>query len=130
MVKSKIALVVTGADRIAANGDTANKIGTYNLAVVANYHNVPFYIAAPLSTIDASIESGEQIPIEERDTQEITTFCGRPTTVEGAAAYNPAFDVTSAQLIKGIITEYGVLKPPYKESIRQALASQSQAGRF
>jgi len=120
MSSRKIDLVVVGADRIAANGDTANKIGTYNLAVVANFHNVPFYVAAPLSTIDPHISSGAQIPIEERDSKEVTTLEGLPTTVEGARAYNPAFDVTPHELITGIITETGVLAPPYTESIKSA----------
>jgi len=124
MSKNKIDLVVVGADRIATNGDTANKIGTYNLAVVANYHRVPFYIAAPLSTIDPQIKSGKEIPIEERDRLEITTYCGAPTTVEGARVYNPAFDVTPADLISGIVTEMGVLRAPYDRSIPEALARQ------
>ncbi len=125
MSQRKIDMVITGADRIATNGDTANKIGTYNLAVVAHYHNVPFYIAAPMSTIDPQIVSGAEIPIEERDPEEITMFGGQPHTVPDARAFNPAFDVTPANLIAGIITEFGVLRAPYTESINRALQTQA-----
>lgn len=121
MADGKVQIVITGADRIAANGDSANKIGTYNLAVVANYHNVPFYIAAPISTIDPHIQSGKSIPIEERHGSEITSFAGSNTSMDGVKVYNPAFDVTPAKLIAGIITECGVLRPPYEESIAAAL---------
>ncbi len=120
MNKGMIDMVVVGADRIAANGDTANKIGTYNLAIVANYHNIPFYIAAPLSTIDISIETGKEIPIEERSHEEVTHINGKTVCAEGINVINPGFDVTPASLIKGIITEKGVLYPPYKESIKKA----------
>lgn len=120
MNKGMIDMVVVGADRIASNGDTANKIGTYNLAIAANYHNVPFYIAAPLSTIDTSIESGEEIPIEERSHEEVTHINGKRVCAEGIKVINPGFDVTPASLIKGIITEKGVLYPPYNESIKKA----------
>ena len=123
MNKGMIDMVVVGADRIAANGDTANKIGTYNLAIVANYHNVPFYIAAPLSTIDTSIESGVEIPIEERSHEEVTHINGKSVCAEGVNVINPGFDVTPNSLIKGIITEKGVLYPPYKESIKKAFSS-------
>ncbi len=121
MCDGKVQMVVTGADRIAANGDSANKIGTYNLAVVANYHNIPFYIAAPISTIDPHIQTGKSIPIEERHGSEITNFGGVQTSMDGVNVYNPAFDVTPAKLIAGIITECGVLRPPYEESIAAAL---------
>jgi methylthioribose-1-phosphate isomerase len=121
MSNKKIDMIIVGADRIALNGDTANKIGTYNLAVLANFHKVPFYIAAPLSTIDPSIESGNQIPIEERNPEEVTTLEGKSLTTKGAKALNPAFDVTSADLISGIITEAGILTAPYKQSIQAAL---------
>lgn len=120
MNKGMIDMVLVGADRIAANGDTANKIGTYNLAIAANYHNVPFYIAAPLSTIDTSISSGEEIPIEERSHEEVTHINGKRICAEGINVINPGFDVTPASLIKGIITEKGVLYPPYNESIKKA----------
>ena len=120
MNKGMIDMVVVGADRIASNGDTANKIGTYNLAIVANYHNVPFYIAAPLSTIDTSIETGAEIPIEERSHEEVTHINGKSVCAEGVKVINPGFDVTPASLIKGIITEKGILYPPYNESIKKA----------
>ena len=120
MNKGMIDMVVVGADRIAANGDTANKIGTYNLAIVANYHKVPFYIAAPLSTIDTSIETGKEIPIEERSHEEVTHINGKCICAQGVNVINPGFDVTPAELIKGIITEKGVLYPPFNESIKKA----------
>ncbi|HEY9677974.1 MAG TPA: S-methyl-5-thioribose-1-phosphate isomerase [Drouetiella sp.] len=126
MADGKVQIVVTGADRIAANGDSANKIGTYNLAVVANYHKVPFYIAAPISTIDPLIETGKSIPIEERHSSEVTSFNGVSTTMDGVKVYNPAFDVTPANLIAGIITECGVLRPPYEKSIAEALEKTRQ----
>ena len=120
MNKGMIDMVVVGADRIAANGDTANKIGTYNLAIVANYHHIPFYIAAPLSTIDTSISTGKEIPIEERSHDEVTHINGKSVCAEGVNVINPGFDVTPACLIKGIITEKGVLYPPYEKSIKDA----------
>jgi methylthioribose-1-phosphate isomerase len=126
MQKGDVDMVITGADRIAANGDSANKIGTYPLAVLANHHAIPFYIAAPLSTFDPLIESGEEIPIEFRNKEEVLSLDGRTLTVNGAEALNPAFDVTPNQLIKGIITEEGVLRPPYKESIAAALKRNSE----
>ena len=109
--------IVTGADRIAANGDTANKIGTYGVAIAAKHHGVPFYIAAPLSTIDLKLASGSEIPIEQRRTDEVVNFGESRTAPHGAEAYNPAFDVTPADLISGIITEKGVAYPPFSESI-------------
>ncbi len=112
--------VIVGADRIASNGDTANKIGTYSLAVLAKEHGVPFYVAAPLSTIDLKAKSGEDIPIEFRSREEIEFFGGRRVVPEKAEVLNPAFDVTPAKYITGIITEKGVLRPPYEESIRKA----------
>lgn len=121
MQHRKIDMVITGADRIARNGDSANKIGTYNLAVMANYHKVPFYIAAPMSTFDPDLADGSLIPIEERNPAEILTIGGVPLSVAGAQAYNPAFDVTPSSLISGIITEKGVLYPDYQSSIARAL---------
>jgi len=109
--------VVTGADRIAANGDTANKIGTYALATLAKAHDIPFYIAAPISTFDLSIETGGEIPIEERKTEEVSHVLGRAVAPEGVKVYNPAFDVTPAQLITAIITERGVIQPVTRETI-------------
>jgi methylthioribose-1-phosphate isomerase len=114
----EIAAAVVGADRIAANGDTANKIGTYSMAVLAREHNVPFYVAAPTSTLDLSIPSGEQIPIEERPAEEVTHIRGVRIAPDVAVA-NPAFDVTPARLVTAIITERGVARPPYTESLRR-----------
>jgi methylthioribose-1-phosphate isomerase len=120
MNKGMIDMVVVGADRIAANGDTANKIGTYTVAIAAKYHNIPFYIAAPLSTIDTSIKTGAEIPIEERSHEEVTHINGKRICAEGINIINPGFDVTPNELISGIITEKGILKPNYNNSIRQA----------
>ena len=114
--------VVVGADRIAANGDTANKIGTYTLAVLANVHGVPFYIAAPTSTIDAATPNGSAIPIEERSASEVTDIGGSRIAPQGITVRHPAFDVTPAKLITAIITDRGVLRPPYEESIRAAIS--------
>jgi methylthioribose-1-phosphate isomerase len=117
MARQDIDLVIVGADRIARNGDTANKIGTYGLAILAAHHGIPFYVAAPRSTFDFSIESGDQIPIEERSADEITSIAGRRIAPEGAVVYNPAFDVTPGRLITGFVTECGIISPPYAESI-------------
>jgi methylthioribose-1-phosphate isomerase len=114
MGRGQVDLVVTGADRIAANGDTANKIGTYALAVLAKHHGVPFYIAAPFSTIDATLASGALIPIEERDGLEVRRVAGHATAPETSPVFNPAFDVTPAALISAIITERGVFRAPYQ----------------
>ena len=118
----RIGCVIVGADRIAANGDVANKIGTYGVAVLARENGIPFYVAAPTSTFDASIGSGEDIPIEERSADEVLAGFGKRTAPPGVAAYNPAFDVTPARYITGIITEAGVLRPPYGPAIRRLLA--------
>lgn len=116
--------VVVGADRIAANGDTANKIGTYGVALAAKAHGIPFYIAAPKSTFDFSIADGSQIPIEERKGEEVKAFRSEVTAPAKALTFNPAFDVTPNELITGIITEYGVLRAPYTESIRKLFAEE------
>jgi methylthioribose-1-phosphate isomerase len=113
MQRGEVDLVVTGADRIAANGDTANKIGTYSVAVLARHHRIPFYVAAPCSTIDPSIPSGASIVIEERDAAEVRGVAGRQTAPAESPVFNPAFDVTPADLITAIITERGVVRPPY-----------------
>jgi len=123
--RGQVDRVVVGADRIAANGDAANKIGTYTVAVLAHRHSVPFYVAAPLSTIDPNTPTGDDIPIEERDAGEVTDVFGTRVAPEGVEALNIAFDVTPAELIAGIITEVGVLEAPYVESIREALAGVS-----
>jgi len=113
MKRGEVDLVVTGADRIAANGDTANKIGTYSVAVLARYHRIPFYVAAPCSTIDPSIATGDSIVIEERAAAEVRGVAGRQTAPTASPVFNPAFDVTPAELITAIITERGVVRPPY-----------------
>jgi len=113
MKRGDVDLVITGADRIAANGDTANKIGTYGLAVLARHHGVPFYVAAPLSTIDPAIATGASIVIEERDPAEVRGVGGRQTAPATSPIFNPAFDVTPAGLISAIITERGVYRFPY-----------------
>ncbi len=118
MQRGQVQFVITGADRIAANGDTANKIGTYSLGVLAHAHDIPFYIAAPLSTIDLSIPDGSHIPIEERSTDEVTTIGGIRMAPEGARAAHPAFDMTPARYIHGIITERGIARPPFTSSIK------------
>ena len=117
MRQGKINGVVVGADRIAANGDAANKIGTYGVAVSAKVHGVPFYVAAPVSTFDLSLSEGSGIPIEERDADEICNGFGKRTAPEGCKVYNPAFDVTPAELIAGIITERGIISPVNRESV-------------
>ena len=114
MARGQVDLVVTGADRIAANGDTANKVGTYSLAVLARHHGVPFYVAAPFSTIDPALPSGAGIPIEERDPAEVRCVGGRQIAPLESPVYNPAFDVTPAALITAIVTERGVFRPPYR----------------
>jgi methylthioribose-1-phosphate isomerase len=117
MRQEKIDKIIVGADRIAANGDTANKIGTYSLAVLARAHRIPFYVAAPTSTIDVSLKTGDAIPIEERKSEEVTHFKGVRCAPEGTKVYNPAFDITPARFIKAIITEKGILEKPYRISI-------------
>jgi methylthioribose-1-phosphate isomerase len=124
MKNGKVNLVIVGADRIARNGDTANKIGTYGLAILAKYHRVPFYVAAPTSTLDLSLTSGEKIPIEERAAQEVTHLRGKRITPKGIDAYNPAFDVTPHSLIHGIITEKGIAREPFEKHLKKAVGSE------
>jgi methylthioribose-1-phosphate isomerase len=119
MRQGKIQAVVVGADRIAANGDTANKIGTYNVAILAREHGISFYVAAPWSTIDLATPTGDQIPIEERPAKEVTHHAGKQVTPDGVGICNPAFDVTPAKYITAIITERGVLRAPYAESLKE-----------
>ena len=121
MAGGKVDCVITGADRIAANGDTANKIGTYTLAVLAKENKIPFYVAAPVSTIDVSIKTGEQIPIEERKVEEVTRFQGVNIAPEGTAAANPAFDVTPHRYITAIVTDKGIIKEPYAKGIKRII---------
>ncbi|MBE0645269.1 MAG: S-methyl-5-thioribose-1-phosphate isomerase [Bacteroidetes bacterium] len=118
MRQGRVQAAITGADRIAANGDAANKIGTYALAVAARHHGIPFYIAAPFSTVDLSLASGDAIPIEERSGEEITRIGGSVVAPEGIDTYAPAFDVTPAELITGIVTERGIIAPPFDETLR------------
>jgi len=120
MRQGNVDLVVVGADRIAANGDTANKIGTYGVAVLAREHKIPFYVAAPLSTVDLDTPDGTHIPIEERSAKEVTHVGGAQLAPDGALVWNPAFDVTPHHLIAGIITERGIFRPPYIESLKRA----------
>jgi methylthioribose-1-phosphate isomerase len=118
----RIGCVVVGADRIAANGDVANKIGTYAVAVLAKENNVPFYVAAPVSTLDLSLASGDQIPIEERAANEVTHVQGVPLAPEGIGVANPAFDVTPNRYVTAIITERGVARSPYEETLRRLVS--------
>lgn len=122
MKEGKIQAVITGADRITANGDSANKIGTYSVAHLAKAHGIPFYIAAPTSTFDLSLDTGESIPIEQRKSDEITHGFGRQTAPDGVDVYNPAFDVTPASLIAGIITEKGIISPVTVENVRRVVS--------
>jgi methylthioribose-1-phosphate isomerase len=119
MQRRHVDFCIVGADRIAGNGDTANKIGTYSLAVNAHHHKIPFYVAAPVSTIDFSLASGGEIPIEERKPEEITNAFGRRTAPAGSRVYNPAFDITPHELITAIITEAGVVRPPFEINLRE-----------
>ena len=119
MKSGKVDAVVVGADRIAANGDTANKIGTYMVAVLASEHNIPFYVAAPMTTLDLSLQSGEEIPIEERDEKEVTHIREYQLAPDGINVHNPAFDVTPNHLIAAIITDKGVARAPYEETLKQ-----------
>jgi len=121
MFKKKIDVVVVGADRIALNGDVANKIGTYNIAVLAKEHGIPFYIAASLNTIDMNISSGSEIPIEERDESEVTLIASERITPKAVHVANPAFDVTPRQYVRALITDVGIIKPPYRENIKAVM---------
>jgi methylthioribose-1-phosphate isomerase len=122
MRQKKIDLVVTGADRIAANGDVANKIGTYQVAVLARENKIPFYVAAPISTLDGTIKNGDLIPVEQRGPEEIRRFGGREMGPDGVAVLNPAFDITPAKFVSAIVTEKGIILAPYRKAIRDLLA--------
>jgi len=128
MARGLVDAVVVGADRIAGNGDVANKVGTYSLAVLAAHHRIPFYVAAPISTVDLATPSGEAIVIEERDPREVTQFRGIRLAPEDTPALNPAFDVTPAGLITAIVTERGVLRPPFPSSLRRLARGSGRAG--
>jgi methylthioribose-1-phosphate isomerase len=117
MSRGLVDLVIVGADRIAANGDVANKIGTYGVAVAARHHQIPFYVAAPASTVDLATATGAEIVIEARDPGEVTELAGHRTAPAGVAAFNPAFDVTPARLVTAIVTECGIARPPYRRSL-------------
>jgi methylthioribose-1-phosphate isomerase len=127
MRRGEIDLVVVGADRIAANGDVANKIGTYTLAVLARRHEIPFYVAAPLSTVDLDTPDGDAIPIEERSAEEVLSLAGVRIAPEGVGALHPAFDVTPAELVTAIITEAGVADAPFGASLRAQKSSRARS---
>ena len=122
MQEGKVQKVVVGADRIAANGDTANKIGTYSVAVLAQAHGIPFYVAAPTSTVDLALPDGKAIPIEERAEAEVTRVGVTQLAPEGVRAANPAFDITPHRLVTAIVTERSILRPPYLDNLRKAVA--------
>jgi methylthioribose-1-phosphate isomerase len=124
MRQGKIKAIVVGADRIAANGDVANKIGTYTVAVLAKEHGIPFYVAAPISTVDLACPDGSQIPIEQRDVKEVTHIAGKQMVPDGVSIENPAFDVTPAKYVAAIITEKGIARPPFDNSLRKLAAAQ------
>lgn len=128
MKQRRVQLVLVGADRIAANGDTANKVGTYGIAVLAKHHSIPFYVVAPSSSFDLSLADGDRIPIEERSSAEVTKGFGRVTAPENVRVFNPAFDVTPAELISGIITEKGIVAPPFTTRISKQLTGAWQPG--
>jgi len=123
MGEGKVDMVIVGTDRVAANGDTANKIGTYALAVLAHAHDIPFYVAAPLSSIDMNIESGDDIPIEERNGEELTHINGSQIAPDKVETYMPAFDVTPHRFITGFVTEKGIVKPDFREHFKKLFES-------
>lgn len=127
MRKGDINKVVVGADRIASNGDVVNKIGTYSIAILAMEHNIPFYVAAPVSSLDMSVSSGDDVPIEERDSNEITHFSGKRIAPDGIKVINPAFDITPNRLIDAIITEKGIVKSPYDKNLKKIVSSKNMS---
>jgi len=128
MRQGRIGAIVVGADRIAANGDVANKIGTYTVAVLAKEHGIPFYVAAPFSTIDLDTPDGSKIPIEQRNVHEVTHIAGRQMVPDGVEVENPAFDVTPSNYVTAIITERGVARAPYQETLRNLAEQQLALG--
>jgi methylthioribose-1-phosphate isomerase len=122
MQQGKIGAIVVGADRIAANGDVANKVGTYTVAILAKEHGIPFYVAAPISTVDLATPDGSKIPIEQRNAREVTHIGGKQMTPDGVGIENPAFDVTPAKYVTAIITERGIARSPYETSLRDLAA--------
>lgn len=129
MSKGKIAAVVVGADRIAANGDVANKIGTYSVAVLAKEHGIPFYVAAPISTVDLETPDGSKILIEQRNAREVTHIGGKQMVPDGVEVENPAFDVTPAKYVTAIVTERGIVKAPYGESLARLAEEAAVVGK-
>jgi methylthioribose-1-phosphate isomerase len=119
MFQKKVNLIIVGADRIARNGDVVNKIGTYSLSVLARENKVPFYVAAPTSTIDVSLRSGKEIPIEERDPKEVTHILGKQIAPTGVKVFNPAFDLTPQGYVEAIITEKGIIRKPFEENVKK-----------
>jgi methylthioribose-1-phosphate isomerase len=128
MKQGKIGAIVVGADRIAANGDVANKIGTYTVAVLAKEHGIPFYVAAPLSTVDMETPDGSKIPIEQRNAREVTHIAGKQMTPDGVEIENPAFDVTPAKYVTAIVTERGIARAPYEDSLRRLSEERAAVG--
>jgi methylthioribose-1-phosphate isomerase len=128
MKQDKIAAIVVGADRIAANGDVANKIGTYTVAILAKEHGIPFYVAAPLSTIDFACPDGSKIPIEQRNVKEVTHIAGKQMTPDGVSIENPAFDVTPSKYVTAIVTERGIARAPYEDSLQKLEAAEAKVG--
>jgi methylthioribose-1-phosphate isomerase len=126
MKQRKIGAIVVGADRIAANGDVANKIGTYTVAVLAKENGIPFYVAAPISTVDLACPDGDHIPIEQRNAREVSHIAGKQMTPDGVSIENPAFDVTPAKYITAIVTERGIAREPYLESLQKLAAAEAQ----
>jgi methylthioribose-1-phosphate isomerase len=126
MKQGKIGAIVVGADRIAANGDVANKIGTYSVAVLAKEHGIPFYVAAPISTIDPACPNGDMIPIEQRDAKEVTHIAGKQMVPDGVSIENPAFDVTPAKYVTAIVTERGIAREPYPESLQRLAGAEAK----
>ncbi len=127
MAAGRVDLIVVGADRIAANGDVANKVGTYPLAVLARRHGVPFYVVAPTSTVDPRTPDGGAIPIEQRDPSEVTSVLDAPVAPEGTPAWNPAFDITPAELVTAIVTERGISRPPFERSLQALVQAKGAA---
>jgi methylthioribose-1-phosphate isomerase len=128
MKQGKIGAIVVGADRIAANGDVANKIGTYTVAVLAKETGIPFYVAAPISTIDLACPNGDRIPIEQRNPREVTHIAGKQMVPDGVSIENPAFDVTPAKYVAAIITERGIAREPYGESLSRMAGAEVRVG--
>ena len=126
MKHGRVDAVIVGTDRVARNGDFANKIGTYGLAIIAKEHRVPFYVAAPLSSIDLAVENGQAIPIEERQAEEVTAIRGVQIAPEGISVYNPAFDVTPHEYVRAFITERGLVYPPFEEGLEAVFASNAE----